>query len=428
VKTPITLGLMAALQLLAGLAAQLIVLRIVGIGWQTDAYVAAQTVPLILTAVVAASYQSLWLPRFARAAEKESCWRNELGIALGQTLKIMLLLALPLAASASLWSAVMFPGFSDSQTTLVGAAGIPLFMASVCTALTGVLTAAFRATERFFISEALGLSVTLIALLGITVLVPHLGVMAAAWVSAARAAMLLLVMLAVAQRPPFRFRASEPSREVTRQARPLIGGGIFIKSGPLVDRYWGSKSTGGDITILSVAQLALTALATILERALLAQALPSFAKRLNSGGPQELRRAYRSCVRRILATVTLVAVVLLAIRPVWDGMCATLLRMSAETAWQFWLICVALVPSLFVSVAGSAAVAVFYTFGETRVAAAIGIFGFLLSLILKALLFQRFGIVGIAIGSSLSLTVNMIIYHIAVERRLSVSTQRYEPD
>jgi peptidoglycan biosynthesis protein MviN/MurJ (putative lipid II flippase) len=62
---------------------------------------------------------------------------------------------------------------------------------------------------------------------------------------------------------------------------------------------------------------------------------------------------------------------------------------------------------------------VFYTFGETQLPTVIGVLGFAISLILKGLLFLRFGIVGIAVGASIYMALNMMLYHVAVTRRLS---------
>ena len=69
--------------------------------------------------------------------------------------------------------------------------------------------------------------------------------------------------------------------------------------------------------------------------------------------------------------------------------------------------------------AGSAAVAVFYAFGETRIPTVVGIGGFLASLVFKAVLFHYFGILGIAAGASLYFSLNMVLYHVSVGRRIS---------
>jgi peptidoglycan biosynthesis protein MviN/MurJ (putative lipid II flippase) len=419
VSIQIALGLLSALQLGVGLVGQLVVMRIVGIGWQTDAYIAAQAIPMILMAVVAASLQSLWLPRFGHAADSESSSSSELAIAQGQTLKVMLFLILLFWASSEVWVPVAFPGFSDLQRDFVVHISAPLFVAAGFNSLSGIFIAALRARDRFIVPEALSLATLLVSLVGILLLVPYYGVTAAAWISAVRGLFLLLMLQFVVRSPCFRLRASDSSREIAEQAVTLIGGSFFIKSGPLVDRHLGSHASGGEITILSVAQLAMNSVASILERALLAHILPSFAKRLKKGGTHELMLAYKACLWRILFAVLAVGTGLVILRPIWDVTCEHLLGMSHSAAWQFWLICASLLPSLFVSIAGSAAVAVFYAFGEARLPTLIGLLGFALSLLMKSILFYRYGVIGISIGASCYLIFNMILYHFAVVWRLT---------
>lgn len=418
----LSLGFLSALQLLAGLLGQIFVIKIVGIGWQTDAYIAAQALPMILTAVVAASLQGLWLPRFSRAADSDLSWNDELSIALGQTLKIKLLLALPLWATSSVWSQLIFSGFSELQQGVVVGASGPLLAAACLAALSGILTTAMRARGRFILPEAFSLGAWLANLAGVFLLVPHYGVIAAAWLSAVRGLLVLGLLLIAANYPRLRLQPTEQSREVTIQARPLIGGNVFIKSGPLVDRYLGSHAGNGEMTTFTVSQLAIGSAATILEKALLAQDLPSFAKQLKSGGPIALWLAYKKCQYKIILAALSVGVGLVAARPIWDQVCAQLFHMSPETARQFWLISISLLPSLFVYIAGSAAVAVFYAFGETRLPTIISILGFIVSVILKSMLFHQYGIIGIGFGVSGYLIFNMILYHIAVIRRLHPSS------
>jgi peptidoglycan biosynthesis protein MviN/MurJ (putative lipid II flippase) len=83
-----------------------------------------------------------------------------------------------------------------------------------------------------------------------------------------------------------------------------------------------------------------------------------------------------------------------------------------------------LVPALYVSVCGSAAVAVFYAFGETATPATIGLLGFLSSLIVKGVLFHYLGILGIAAGASVYLCINMAGYHLAVHRRIARASRQ----
>jgi putative peptidoglycan lipid II flippase len=420
-RTPITLGILAILQLLVALIGQLAVLRIVGIGSVTDAYIAAQAVPLILTAVVAASLQSLWLPRFSREGHDPSALRDEQCIAQGQSLLILALMSALLWLGSAYWAALAFPGFGPEQRDLVVFLGAPLFAAAVFNSQSGLLTAGFRASGSFYVAEAVSLSTAVIALAMILLLVPKFGILAAACISALRAAAVYGVLYLKAGRPAPRLRRTETSRLVARQVRPLIIGGIFIKAGPLVDRYWSSQAVSGSVTLLSVAQLAMNSLATILERALLVQVLPSFSKLLKQGDVRGLRASYNLCLLKILMAVVVVGVFLLLLRPVWTVGLTEVLSLPPETAHEVWLLCVILLPSLYVSVAGSAAVAVFYAFGETSIPTAIGVCGFLASLVLKGVLFAYFGILGVAAGASLYLALNMVLYHFSVLRRIGLA-------
>jgi putative peptidoglycan lipid II flippase len=415
----ISLGALAAMQLVASLIGQLAILRIVGIGVASDAYIAAQAVPVVLAALIAASLQSLWLPRLARAAGNAPLLRTEQGIAQGQTLKVLLGISLPLWIASPLWVRWAFPGFSDGQLAQVVTLGGPLLAAGVLNGQSILLTVGLRAQKRFIGPELVSLGGTLVMIAVIVWLVPLFGISAAPWITFARAAGVYGIQLVQAGRPPLDLRASETSREVWRQLRPLIGGSIFIKTGPLVDRFWSSQAGGGAVTALNLAQLAVNSIATILERAILVPLVPEFARRIQRGDIAGLRQAYHRSLLHIGLCVGAVGVALLGLYPVWDGLLLALLRIQPAVAREIWLACMLLLAGLFVSVGGSAAVAVFYAFGETRIPVVIGVGGFIASLVFKGLLFQWFGILGVAAGASLYLVLNMTLYHVAVVRRLA---------
>jgi O-antigen/teichoic acid export membrane protein len=177
------------------------------------------------------------------------------------------------------------------------------------------------------------------------------------------------------------------------------------------------------VTALNLGQLGINSLASVFERAILVPLLPEFGRLLQKGDFAGMRANYFKSLRQIAWVVAAVATVLLAIYPVWGWLMAHLLRVPADTAHTIWWVCVILLPGLYVSLAGSSAVAVFYAFGETRVPVLIGIGGFAASLVLKGILFQQFSILGIAAGASLYLILNMVLYHVAVLRKLARTHQ-----
>jgi putative peptidoglycan lipid II flippase len=418
VRVSLALGILSALHLLAALIAQLTVLRIVGVGPVTDAYIAAQAVPVVLAAVVSASLQSVWLPRFARAAADRSVLRTEQAIAQGQALKLLLGLSLPLSATLPLWVRWIFPGFSADQLTLVAALSWPLLAAGVLTGQGGLLTAGLRSSGRFLAGEVVSLVGAIATIVLLIALVPRYGIVAAPWITLLRAAAVWGLQWLLSGRPGVTICGNAAGREVWRQLRPLVGGALFIKTSPLVDRYWSSLGSSGDVTVLNIAQLGTNSVAAILERSILVPVVPEFARYVQHRDAHSLRGAYQRCLSRTALAVATVGLLLVLLWPIWALTLQALVRVPPDIATQIWLACLLLLPALFVSVGGSAAVAVFYAFGETRTPVTIGVAGFMVSLVLKAVLFKYFGILGIAAGTSAYLVMNMVLYHRAVNQRI----------
>jgi len=401
------------------LAGQLVVLRIVGVSPESDAYIAAQALPQVILAVIAASLQSLWLPRFARLSKDPMGLRAELSIAQGQTFKILMGLTVPIWLGSFLWVPWAFPGFAPDQLNQVVALSGPLLAAGVLNAHSGILTAGMRANGRFLRAEVAALLGSIASIALYAIFVPRHGIAAAAWIGLARAASVYTVQLLQAGRPGLTLRATETSRAVWRQVRPLMGAGLFIKSSPMVDRYWSSQAGNGAVTVLNLAQLGINSLAVVLERAILVPVSPEFARRLERNDISGLRQAYMRCLRRTAVAVGGMALLLGLLWPVWNDLLLTFLRVPPAAAQQIFVASMLLLPALFSAVGASSAAAVFYAFGETRLPTVIGISGFAASLILKGVLFYAFGILGVAAGGSLYVMLVLLMYHLAVSRRLA---------
>jgi len=419
VRIGISLGSLAASQILAGLIGQLVVLRIIGVGATSDAYIASQAVPVVVTAVVASALQSLWLPRFSRLAADQAALRSEIASALGQTSKILLGITAALLLSLPVWGQLAFPGFDAAQLTLLESLSPPLFAASICNAISGIFTASLRARNEFIRADVSPLLGSLASIGLYASLVPQFGVTGAAWIAFARATCVLIAQWNQARRPGLQLRVSAASVSVWQKARPMMGAALFIKSSPLVDRYWSSQGLGGEVTILSLAQLGINSLAMVLERAILTPVAPDFSRHLARGDIGRLRASYHRIITKAALAALAVGALLLALRPAWSDLLLAALRTPQETADQIYWACLLLLPSLFSAVSASSAAAVFYAFGETRLPTLIGIWGFAASLVLKAILFLAFGVLGLAAGASLYVMLVLLLYHIAVSRRLT---------
>jgi len=146
------LGVAAAVNLAATFGAQVIVLAILGAGAATDSFIAAQTAPLVAFSILGVSLLNVWQPILS-VAEGEAR-AQALSLALGQVCLWLGAVAVLMAASASIWTPWLFPGF-DANRTRETVALTRLFAATVLfSGLTAPLTAMARAEGRFLMAEA----------------------------------------------------------------------------------------------------------------------------------------------------------------------------------------------------------------------------------------------------------------------------------
>lgn len=415
--TSLSLGLLATLQLLANLALQVVVLSIVGVGAATDAYVAAQAVPVLLVSVLATSLQNVWQPRLAVLANDENGRRVAQRLAQGQ---VLILLGVPVVAlllTSSVWVKWLFPGFSSEQLTLTATMARVLLLASLLNGHAALLTTAQRARDRFIGPELLQLIAFLLAIGGVILAMPRFGIEAVPWVSAARALTVCVVLYSMTERPGLAPHEALQKRELWSAAGMLIAGSSIYKTGPLVDRFWISMAPAGSVTVFNLVQTGMSALATVLDRAICVSATPTLARLAQTGEMTGLRSLYRQCVRRTLYVVAVVPLLLIAIRPFWPYLTGTVLKIAPALAEQMWLICFMLLGYLIVAGCGSAVMAAFYALGDTRTPVTIGVAGFLIGVVLKSVGFLGFGILGLAIATSAYYVLNLVVLIALLERK-----------
>lgn len=99
-KKSITIAMVMGIQILFSLGMQILIIRKMGAGVNTDAFIAAQAVPAFIIAIVITPLQSLWQPHMSIASLYPSKIIELQKIAHTQVLIIFLIFGLTLALSA----------------------------------------------------------------------------------------------------------------------------------------------------------------------------------------------------------------------------------------------------------------------------------------------------------------------------------------
>lgn len=414
----IGLGVLAATQLLAGLALQLLILRIIGAGALTDAFVAAQTVPVVISALLGMLLQAIWQPRLSVAAKDAVTWRIEQGIAHGQILLCAPVVSISALLSAPLWLPRLFSEFSPDQLALVQRMSVPLFLAAVVNVQIAMLLTAQRARGAFYRSEFYSLIGTLLALILLAERLPHMGIESAAWISLLRSLLVAAALYLLADSPRPMLLDARHAKGIWGPMRSMMTGAALQKSNPLVERYWSAQAASPGVTLLNLAQAAIAALASVLERAICAPTTPRIARAIAAHDHRLALSLYRYGILQVMSLVAASALALVLLHPLWDNLLAQLLKLDKAHATQVWWFCLLLPGYLLTGAAGPIAVAVFYSLGDTRTPARVSTVGFFAGVVLKSTGFLWEGLPGLAAAISLGHLLNLATLCILVERTL----------
>lgn len=415
----ISLGVLAALQVGAGLLIQIVVLRLLGAGGQTDAYVAAQSVPLVLFSILAVSMQNVWQPRLALLRQDSTRWRETQRVAQTQAFIAFGASTFLLWVAAPMWVPGLFPGFGNPAIQLTISMVLPFLGSAMLNGHSFLFTAALRTRDRFISPELISLCGTLIAVCLIAIAVPRYGVKAAAWITFARAAFVCTILHWQADRPTADFSGAWTERSTWRQLRLLLLGSAFYKTGPLVDRFWASHTAGGAMTVFVLTQAAVAALSTVLERALCVPQIPQLARLVGTNKMLDVRRVYRRSILNVTWATVAIAVALIAVYPAWAFVVSSVLGIPASLAADMWLICMLLLGYLHVAASGTVAVSVYYAMGDMRTPVVVGVSGFIASIVIKSAGYLLWGLPGLAAAISIYYLGNLALLCALLEAKIN---------
>lgn len=397
------------LQLLAGLAIQLSVIAILGAGRQSDMFVAAQAVPTMVFAVLSAPLQNLWQPTLATSAEGLREWTWNLRAALGQCGLLFGAVAIVCGASAHWWVPGIFSGFSAAEVEETVILTQLLLGAAVLNGLNAIYALGLRTRSRFVAPEAISALATLFAVAACILLVPRFGIAAAVHALLARSLLMSIALMHCCH-----WTLPAPQRGVRtdkswRSVGFLVGTSSICEAIVLVDRHLSSLAPEGGMTAYSLAKLGMASAATILERSLSVPFAPGAARAIADKRIASVLVGYRQLVRRLTLLSLALGLLLILLQPAWTWALHALMDMEESLAEQMWWICLFLLGYAFVAPAASAHATMLFAMGDTRTVALINVLSFAVEAGLKFLLFEAWGLIGLAIGTSVSLSVNFFL-------------------
>jgi putative peptidoglycan lipid II flippase len=223
--------------------------------------------------------------------------------------------------------------------------------------------------------------------------------------------LLLLPILGAYARPDFR---GEAAGEAWRRLRPLLLGTSYYKTDQLVDRFLASMAAAGGLSILHLAQQMYGAGHQVLNASIAAPLVPRLAGAAKARDRAAFGSLWRSGERKLgLFTLTVVAGLILVGVPALEVLLGHG-EFRPEQVRQLWWLLLALAGTWVGGALGQIFSAAFYATGDTHTPTRIGVIGFTLGLILKVVGFLTYGILGIAVGTSIYFLLNAVALRLAL--------------
>jgi putative peptidoglycan lipid II flippase len=412
-KQTLTLALLAGTNILVTLLFQWYVITQLGVGIETDALFAGMAVPQLILMVVSSSLTHVLVPLLA-TEDKAGFGRDAWGFFLGIS-GIFTMLAVALFITAAYWVPWLVPGFSQTGQALTVSLTRIQLVSMIFTASVSVLWSVYHARQKFIWVELSTLLSSLIGLFLLIKILPAYGVAGAALLIVLRAGLQMVWLLPGLGRWVWPDWHSPAMREAWRRIRPLLIGTTYYRTDPLIDRFLASMAPAGGLSLLYIGQQIYGVANIVAEKAIATPMVPQLAIHAGAGEWPTFRRLYQ---RRLLAMGGLTVAGYLILLVAGERVLNLLIGHGGVTKANvhlLWLIMVALVGFFIAGAMGVITSKTFYAMGDTRTPTRMSIVTYTLYIPAKVLGFLRYGLMGLAVVTSVYLFLNLVIQILLLE-------------
>jgi putative peptidoglycan lipid II flippase len=412
-RQTLTLACLAGGNILVTLLFQWYVITQLGVGIETDALFAGMAVPQLILMVVSSSLTHVLVPLLATENELTFA-RNAWGFFLGIS-GIFTGFAVLLFVSAGYWVPWLVPGFSSAGQSLTVSLTRIQLVGMIFTASTSVLWSVYHARQKFIWVELSSLLSSLAGLFLLVRILPTSGVSGAAFLIVLRTALQMVWLLPGLGRWQWPDWKSPAMREAWLRIRPLLIGTTYYRTDLLIDRFLASMAPSGGLSLLYIGQQIYGVANIVAEKAIATPMVPQLAILASAAKWPAFRQLYQ---RRLLAMGGLTVAGYIFLLVAGERVLNLLIGHGGVTKHNvhlLWLIMVALVGVFIAGAMGVITSKTFYAMGDTRTPTRMSIVTYTLYIPAKILAFLHYGLMGLAVVTSVYLFLNLCIQIVLLE-------------
>lgn len=413
-KLGLVLGALAICNAVLAILTPWYVVTHLGVGMETDAFFTSGALPQLIFLVASFSLTQVLVPLLA-TEDEQTFQRDAWGFFLGVT-GLFGLLAAVLFVLAPLWVPLLVPGFSDQAKQLTISLSRIQLLGMVGNASVAVLWSVYYARQKFIWAELSPVFANVVSLLFLLWTLPRYGITAAAWATVLNLGLKLAFLMPILGRWKRPQWDSYAMREAWRRVKPFLWGQAYSKSDPLIDRFLTSMTIAGNLSLLYIGQQVYSALNLIITKAISSPTVPRLALAAKSSQWQRFRRIYR---QRLLWMAGIGAACCIMLLVFGEPLLHLMIGHGGITAGNvkmLWWIMLGLIGLLLGGTAGQVTATAFYAMGDTKTPTMLFVWTFTLYVPVKVLVFIHYGMLGLAIITSVHLVINFLLQLLILER------------
>jgi peptidoglycan biosynthesis protein MviN/MurJ (putative lipid II flippase) len=389
-----------------------------GVGIATDAFFASGALPQLIFLVASFSLSQVLVPLLATESEdnfRRDAWSLFLGIT-----AIFCVASAILFLTASYWVSLIVPGFSNEALQLAITLSRIQLLAMIGNAAVIVLWSVYYARQKFLWTEISSVIANCVGLAFLFWTLPRYGIVCAAWATVLSLGLKALMLMPGLGRFEWPRWDSFVIKETWRRVKPFLLGQMYAKSDPLIDRFLTSLTVAGSLSLLYIGQQVYSSINLVVTKAIATPSVPRLAITAKGGDWSNFRRIYRHRLGWMLLVTVAAAVGLFAVGEPMLRLMIGHGGITAQNVHQLWWILVALAGVLIGGASGQVISGAFYAIGDTRTPTMLFIVTYTIYIPIKILVFLRYGVIGLAVVTSIHLAINFLLQLVVLE--LTVAT------
>lgn len=409
-----------------GFALQMVLAAKFGARMEMDAYLAASTVPTLITTVLLGSLNVTFIPVFVEYKIKKNeaeSWRIASSF-IDLAFFVLAAMALTGILGANWLVRLTVPGFGIEGEAFTLTANLlrVLFPSIVFSGLAGLLSSVYYSQRKFTLpslAPALNGLVILLVTLGLASRLGVVSVAVGTLVGSVAQFGLLLPIMLTGKRYHFQLDYRHPGVvKIAKLMLPLVLGAVFYKANAVVDRFIASGLPEGSISYLGYAFKVANILVTLAVQGFAVSLLPLMSEYAAANDSEGLRKTASMGVRLVIFVVTplVVGVAMLRVamirllfeRGAFDH------RATVGTAWA--LLCY--LGWVYAGGIGAILTSTFYSLQETYTVIKVGVTGMLLEIVLAIVLSRFVGYAGLSLALSVVAVINGVVFMAILRKRL----------